>query len=194
MTGCRQRGQTYWGITRAGLSASTSLTHSFTVLCGNWSLLNVRKPGPNLVEEFTEACRTQKALDTTDHWYDHTPTRYVLRVRVLKKFTKSNIIHVLTVVTVPGFFQTPPEDPLRSGEEKTLTRQSSISGTTWTLQTRTIPSKIFKQSSQGSSGRSVTMNGALNFTRRASPKSPSNKERSSNSKVSEPNDGGAQEN
>ena len=86
-------------ITRAGLSTSTNLTHSFTILCGTWSHLNVRAPGPRLAEETAEACLTQKELESADH---RTPTRYVLRA--LKKATKANRIHGLTSIAVPGFF------------------------------------------------------------------------------------------
>jgi hypothetical protein len=63
-------------MTRTVLSTSSRLTHNFTILCGTWTLLNARKPGPHLIEEIVETCRTQKELESTDH---RTSARYVLR-------------------------------------------------------------------------------------------------------------------
>jgi hypothetical protein len=49
-------------ITRSGISTPTSLTYIFTILYDIWALLNVKKPGSNLVEEVTEDCLTQEGL------------------------------------------------------------------------------------------------------------------------------------
>ena len=134
-------------VTRTGLSTSVSLTHSFTILCGTWSLLNARNPGPHLDEETTEACRTQETLETTDN---RTPTRYVLRG--LKKLTRANMIHGLTSITAPGFFHNASRGPTtlwgEKNEKKTLTTRLSMYGIAWTQLTKTNPSKISNQPTQ----------------------------------------------
>jgi hypothetical protein len=96
-------------FTRAGLSTSTDLTRSFTILCGTWAHLQARttpERRPHLIQEIAEACRIQGELESKDH---RTPTRYVLRA--LKKITKANRIHGLTSVAAPGFFNNASRGP-----------------------------------------------------------------------------------
>jgi len=99
--------ETYTGavvITRAGLCTFTSLGNVFTIVCGTWDLLKTRTPGPNLIEEITEACRTQESLESDGH---RTPTRYLLRA--LKKLTRRT--DGRTDTTAQGFFKNTSRDP-----------------------------------------------------------------------------------
>jgi ribonuclease HI len=111
----------YEGIeiyTKAGLSTSTDLARSFTILCGTWAHLQARTaPGhrPHLIQEIAEAYQTQEELESTDH---RTPTRYVLRA--LKKSTKANRIHGLTSVAAPGFFKNASRGPSALWGEKNV--------------------------------------------------------------------------
>jgi len=106
-------------VTRGGLSTSSSLTHSFTILCASWTLLTTRNPSPHLIVQISKACTIQKELESSDH---RTPTRYVLRS--LKKDIKANRIHGLTTVASPGFFgnasRDQPETNGRYGGKKTI--------------------------------------------------------------------------
>ncbi len=104
--------------TKAGLSTSTDLARSFTILCGTWVHLQARTtPGsrPHLIQEIAEACRIQEELESTDH---RTPTRYALRA--LKKITKANRIHGLTSVATPGFFNNASRGPSALWGEKNV--------------------------------------------------------------------------
>jgi hypothetical protein len=105
-------------FTRAGLSTSTDLTRSFTILCGTWVHLQARttpERRPQLIQEIAEACRIQEELESTDH---RTPTRCVLRA--LKKNTKANRIHGLTSVVAPGFFNNAFRGPSALWGEKNV--------------------------------------------------------------------------
>jgi hypothetical protein len=105
-------------FTRAGLSTSTDLTLSFTILCDTWVHLQARttpERRPQLIQEIAEACRIQEELESTDH---RTPTRCVLRA--LKKNTKANRIHGLTSVVAPGFFNNASRGPSALWGEKNV--------------------------------------------------------------------------
>ena len=154
-------------MTRTVLSTSSRLTHNFTILCGTWTLLNARKPGPHLIEEIVETCRTQKELESTDH---RTSARYVLRD--LKKDTKANSIHGLTTVASAGFLNNSSRGQRTLCGEKMLMTKSSTSGTAWTPSTKKTPSKTSEQLGRGSSGRREMTNGSQSFSKQTSPESP----------------------
>ena len=54
-------------VTKVGLSTTTSLTKKITILCGTLALLQLRSPGPQLIDTITEAYRTQEALEDTEN-------------------------------------------------------------------------------------------------------------------------------